>query len=396
MVRQPVDVAIVGGGIAGFTACKILVENGRSVALLSGEDRLPYKRTKISKHIQSGFQRDQFALKRLDWYREHGVDLVIGDPVRSIDAHNRICTTQEGRDVPFENLFLAPGGAPRKLPGQGDSPREHIVHSAADAMRLVNLYDESSCVLVAGGGVLGVEVAEQLVKSGTRVSLAVAGAALLPKELDNHASSVLASCFDNAGVELRFNQRIQRIDSAGSKDVRVDFASEFRNYDGVVACIGIAPKTGVAMRSGIEVNHGILVNERLETSIPGIYAGGDAAEHVGGTITHLWHAAEEQGVRAAANILGSQTTGTLGRFRLKCEVFGRYFFSMRAPDLQEPSTTVVEKSESIYRSLTLVRNRLVGMVMIDDPERAKLYEQAVREGWSRQRISDELPISSRS
>ncbi len=70
------EVIIIGGGIAGISAAATIAEGGggQSVLLVNGEDRPPYKRTKISKHVASGFERDEYALHPREWYSANRIE----------------------------------------------------------------------------------------------------------------------------------------------------------------------------------------------------------------------------------------------------------------------------------------------------------------------------------
>jgi hypothetical protein len=154
-----------------------------------------------------------------------------------------------------------------------------------------------------------------------------------------------------------------------------------------------------------------------------VFAAGDAAQHPNGTVTHLWHAAQYQGELAARSAVGKHVHHDNPPFRLKCEVFGHYFFSMNVPQLAaathragalpavgaasapnervsfpekkpaEPFDREEEARGSVYRCLYYRNDRLFGVVMVDDRDRAKRYEAAVREGWARGTVHLELPLS---
>lgn len=386
------DLVVVGGGIAGFSACETAVESGARVCLVSGEDRIPYKRTRISKHVAVGFGRDDFAIKPREWYGDHGITLLVDESITSLGTGGRAAETSGGRGVRWDSLVLATGGVVRTIPTWGAVERFHVVHTAADAERLRRSVAPEATVLVVGGGVLGVEVAEQLSLAGARATLSAMGERLMVKELDRRASEVLEAEARGAGIEVVCGDETSGPLGVSERGVEYLVAGVPRLFDLVVACIGVVPDTRVAVEAGIATNRGVLVDRRLETSQAGVFAAGDLAEHEDGTVTHLWHAAEEQGRIAGRTALGGEAPSGLLTHRLKCEVFGRYFFSVGARGAGQTDEVVEEERSGAYRRLLYRSGRLSGVVMIDDRDRAKLYERAVREGWSPLTVREELPL----
>ena len=159
----------------------------------------------------------------------------------------------------------------------------------------------------------------------------------------------------------------------------------------MVFCTGIDSATDLAAGGGLDIHDRILVGHFLETSNPDIYAAGDVAEHPSGRISYLWHAAEHQGVVAARNMLGFGERFAPVAHRLKCEVFGRYFFSIGKPRMDVAENIRIEEiREPPYKCFYYRANEYTGAIMVDDSELAKVYELAVREGWPPQRVASEL------
>ena len=98
MMQERWDIIIIGGGIAGYTAAKTMWEKSPSttILLISEEDRIPYKRTKLSKFIAEGFEKNQFQLQPADWYQNHHIELLIQKRVISIDPQAHTITLETG------------------------------------------------------------------------------------------------------------------------------------------------------------------------------------------------------------------------------------------------------------------------------------------------------------
>lgn len=387
---------IIGAGIAGLTAVRAIRERdpSGSILLVSEEDRVPYKRTKISKYLARGFERDDFAMESGEWYQENHIDLAVGETVLSVDPGLHRAHLPVVGEVRWEKLVFANGSLAILPPGMELGRAVAVVRTASDVERLRQAVMPMKRILVAGGGVLGVEVAEQLTALGKAVVLAGRRAHLLGTHLNEEVSGTLENLLRENGVELLLNAPVTAIDIDRSRRGEVSVATPrgTTRADMAVFCIGVRPNIGLARSAGLATGQGIQVDANLRTSHPDIYAAGDVAEHPGGFVSFLWHAAELQGQIAGANAAGDLITHDLPPFRLKCEVFGNYFFSMSPPTVSEGIKVVRGLEGSRYRALFYRDGRLCGAVMVNDKERAKSYVKAVREGWHADELDERLPL----
>ena len=388
------DVVVIGAGIAGVSAVRTLAEQDRRrVLLLNGEDAVPYKRTKASKYISRRFHPEEFQLETAQWYADHGVTLRNGVTASRLNVSER--TLSVGDEViGFDKLILATGAEP--LYPRTVRPHEagsfYIVRTASDVQRLTAAAKTAKRALIDGMGVLAVEVAAELRRMGLQVTLAGATPQLMPRQLSIRSGEILEELLTSKGVKLRFQEEILSFERRKKGGFSVAIIRDSGAFDLVVFCIGVTPRKSLAAEAGIETNLGILVDGFLQTSAPGIYAAGDVAEHDGGHITHLWHAAEYQGRIAALNAAGIATPFDDPPFRLKCEVFGSYFFSMNKP--HHPLDFGIEEFEinRRYQCFYYDEDTVIGAVMVNDSDRTKLYEQAVHEQWPRDRVHSEFSL----
>jgi NADPH-dependent 2,4-dienoyl-CoA reductase/sulfur reductase-like enzyme len=227
---------------------------------------------------------------------------------------------------------------------------------------------------------------------GVQVTLAGATPQLMPRQLSLRGSEILEELLTSKGVKLRFQEEILSFERRKKGGFSVTMIRDNAAFDMVVFCIGVAPRKALAEAAGIQTNTGIIVNSHLMTSADGIYAAGDVAEHSGGHISYLWHAAEHQGHIAGLNAAGVDTLFENPPFRLKCSVFDSYFFSMSKP--RDSLDYGLEEFElnGRYQCFYFDGDVLHGAVMVNDSDRAKTYEQAVRERWNRDQVRSELSL----
>ena len=389
------NVVIVGGGIAGLSAARTLREESveLTILLISAEDRRPYKRTKVSKFIAEGFERNQFQLQAEDWYREQRIDLKVHQKVVEIEAAAHCLRLESGQEISWDKLLLVTG-AEAILPEEFrvEDGKVHVVRGAEDVECLIRSTEQNvKSALVMGTGVLGIEVAEQLCLLNKEVSMVGIAPAIMSRHLNAYAAEVLKACCEKAGISLHLEERVTGVTKNSSGSFDVILTQQTLKSDLLLFCIGARPDVALAKQAGLEIGRGIRVNEYLQSSHQDVFAAGDVAEHPGGTVFGLWHAAELQGQVAAKNILGHALPYDQRPFRLKCEVFGHYFFSMNKPEAIELSAyeLVERRQEEFYQAFYFnQQGRLQAVVMIDDKARAKLYEQAVWEGWEASRVDE--------
>lgn len=384
----------VGASIAAISFIRTLRNNGdnRKVLLIHGEDRLPYKRTKINKNMVRGFAKDEFKIADNEWYSDNHVDLIY-DRVINIDNREKLISTKLGNVYSYDKLLLATGAAP-VIPKIGGIASEEIhgVQNAWDVDRVLSECSTKQRFLIIGGGVEGVETADQLVRKGKDVILANRMRYPLQKLFPEDLLKVLEQKMLDKGVSLFKGVSVASLRKQGGGYV-VTLQGQDLQFDAVIACTGAIPNIELGVKAGLKVERGIIVNEFMQTSDADILAAGDVAQHARGVITGLWHAAEYQGKLAALTVLGKPEAHTLPPFRLKTEVFDLFMFSGAyervIPGLDEQ---ISEKHGDIQRILYYADNRLKAAVFINDGQRAKVYQQALFEQWSKEMVEAELPL----
>jgi NAD(P)H-nitrite reductase large subunit len=401
MMTERKDIVIVGTGNAGFSAARAAREQSpaASVALIGEEDRAPFNRTRFSKVISCGFQRDEFQIEPPEWYPENRIDLILDRQAVDIDVNGHLLTLASGDAIAWGRLVLATGARPqwpRVVPA--DLPRVHVIRSARSAEALVAAAESAHRILVAGVGPLGVELAEQFVQMGKTVTLAGDASQVMPKQLNSAAAAVLRTGLGDAGVKLLLNERVQALALAGDGDgaLRATFKASADAFDLAVFCVGVSPCVELARRAGLDVGTGVRVDPRQRTSHADIYAAGDVAENPMGLVTGLWRAAGYQGAIAGANAAGADRVNDGRLFRLATTVFGHYYFSVGRPPAEELSGyRVVERQVgSIYQCFYFRDGGLRGAVMMDDHARWQQYQQAIWDAWPDDRVLATLDAPS--
>ena len=225
--------------------------------------------------------------------------------------------TGEEFEESYDKLLLSPGARPAqpRLPGMGIS-RLFTLRTVEDTFRIKSYIDQAhpKSAVLAGGGFISLELAENLRELGMEVTI-VQQVGQLMEPFDPDMAAFLQSEMRRHGVKLALGRTVDGFEETdgGVKVLLKEEASPLC-ADMVVLAIGVTPDTRLAGAAGLElgVKGSIVVNDRMETSAPDIYAVGDAVQvrnFVTGqdTVVALAGPANKQGRIAADNICGGDS-----------------------------------------------------------------------------------------
>ncbi len=310
---------IIVGGVAGGASCaarlRRLSEDAEIVLFERGEN-ISYANCGLPYYL-GGIIREESALTVAspallrDRFR---IDVRIRSEVIAIDREKHTVTvrTPEGEyRESYEKLVLTPGASPKTfgLGGEG----VFTLRDVHDTLSLDAYLKGTGTreVLVAGGGFIGVEMAENLVHRGLKVTLAEFAPQIMPP-FDPELALLLQDALEKGGVTVRTNTGVKTIEKQGNA-LTVTFTDGSKAQTGaVVLALGVAPETALAKAAGLKIaeNGGIAVDDRMCTSDPDIFAAGDAVTVLGAdgkeALVPLAGPANRQGRSVAANVLGGR------------------------------------------------------------------------------------------
>ncbi len=313
-------VVIIGGVAGGATAAARLrrLDETAEIVVFERSGYISYANCGLPYYI-GGTIQDPAALTLQtpeSFFSRFRVDMRVRHEATAIHPERKTVTVQnletgETFEEPYDQLILSPGAKPTqpRLPGVG-LEQLFTLRTVEDTFRIkeyIQARHPRSAVL-AGGGFIGLELAENLRELGLEVTI-VQRPRQLMNPFDPDMAAFLHSEMRAHGVKLALGYTVEGFEEKdGGVDVLLKDQAPL-HADMVVLAIGVTPDTALAKEAGLELGlkGSIVVNSRMETSVPGIYAVGDAVQvrhYVTGqdTLLSLAGPANKQGRIAADNI----------------------------------------------------------------------------------------------
>jgi nitrite reductase (NADH) large subunit len=382
------QLVLVGNGMAGVRTLEELLKlapDRYDITVFGAEPYGNYNRILLSPVLAGEKTVDDIMLNDDAWYRDHGITLYKGNKVTEIDRVRRRVIAADGTTVRYDRLLLATGSHPFMIPVPGKNLDGVIafrdIHDVDTMLQASRSYKKA---VVIGGGLLGLEAANGLMKQGMEVTVVHLLDSLMERQLDKPASALLKRSLEARGLSFLMEAQTAEILGNGRvRGVRFRDGSEVA-ADLVVMGVGIVPNTDLARECGLYCERGIVVNDTLQTYDPSIYAVGECAQHRGiayGLVAPLF----DQG-KVAANHLASlgyaRYEGSVTSTKLK--VTGIDLFS--AGEFNETAGDEVlimqDSAAGSYKKLVVRDNRIRGAVLYGDTIDGSWYFQLMREGTS--------------
>ncbi|MEV6169807.1 FAD-dependent oxidoreductase [Streptomyces sp. NPDC051954] len=302
---HPRRVVVAGAGMAGVQTAVALREQGfnGSVTLIGAEPHQPYDRPPLSKAVLLG--KAEGSAFDVD-FEALGIDLRLGCEVLGVRPGDHELDTADG-PVPYDVLVLATGAEPIRLPGTEGVPGVHLLRTLDDAERLRPVLARQHDIVVVGAGWIGAEFATAAREAGCAVTVVEAADRPLAGALPAEVAAPMTAWYADSGAVLRTHARVERVEPGS---VVLDDGSRLP-ADAVVVGIGARPATAWLAGSDIALGrHGeVVADDRLQTSVPDVYAVGDCASFPSGRygerlLVHHWDNALQGPRTVAANIIG--------------------------------------------------------------------------------------------
>jgi len=285
---------VIGGVAAGpKTAAKARrCDSEMEIVIYQEEDDISYAGCGLPYYISGVIKdREELISRTPGKFAQDGIKILKNRKIERIDLQK---STVSGRSVGsgatftdhFDRLVIATGAYPIRPKIEGfDLRNVFYLRSIFDADTILKQIQSKDIrnVVIAGGGYIGLEMAESLVQVGKNVTIVELAPQILTL-FDEDFASVLQQYLEKKGVKVFTSEGIQTLRGKEGKVTRVQTTTREIEADAVLMSLGIRPDVELAKQAGLKIGEtgAIWVNEKMETSAEGVYAAGDCAE-----TTHL-------------------------------------------------------------------------------------------------------------
>ena len=329
-------VVIVGGVAGGATAATRLrrLDEHAQITVFERSGYISYANCGLPYYIGGVIEdKEELTLQTPESIgKRFRIDMKVHHEVTDINAVKKTVTvhnldTGKVYEESYDKLILSPGAKPvmPNLPGI-ENEKIFTLRTVEDTLKIRSFVEEKKpkTAVMVGGGFIGLEVAENLCDLGVKVTV-VQRPKQLMNTLDYDMATLVHNKLRSKGISLKLGGDVIGFEEKEQLQVLLK-DDEPISTDMVLMAIGVSPETTLAKKAGLElgIKGAIVVNDKMETSVPDIYAVGDAVQ-VKHTVTgnyaviSLAGPANKQGRIVADNICGldSHYKGSMGSSVIK-------------------------------------------------------------------------------
>ena len=382
---------LIGNGMAGVRTLEELLKlapEKYDITVFGAEPYGNYNRILLSPVLAGEKTIDEIMINGEEWYAENKITLLKGKKIIKIDRINRKVIADDSTEREYDRIILATGSNPFVIPIKGtDLPGVITFRDIHDVNTMLESTKKHKNAVVIGGGLLGLEAANGLMKQGMNVIVVHLLDTLMERQLDRPAAELLQLSLEERGMKFFMEQQTEAIlGDSHVTGIRFKDGMEI-GADLVVMAVGIRPNIELASKSGLYCERGVVVNDTMQTYDPRIYAIGECVQHRNmtyGLVAPLFEQAKvcanhlaEYGI---ARYEGSVTSTKLKVTGIDLFSAGNFLGNKDTEDL-----VYKDSSHGVYKKIVIKNNKIEGAV---------LYGDTIDGSWYFQLMRDETDISA--
>ena len=379
---KPQSLLMIGNGGAAIHAIQAIRATGYKGTLhLVSDTTGPAFNPMLSPYYLAGeISAEQCFPFGQQFYETNSVICHFGSPAERLDAGDRKVYLKGGESISYDRCLVATGASSDLPPAPGlrDSQYVFMLRTAEQMIRLYRALSGVRKAVILGASLLGIQLAEILIRRGIKVTLVDLTTQILPFTAHFKLAPILHQHLIKCGVDLRLGWVLRWVEDV-QDGVHLHFQDDqILKADMVLVCTGVKPNIEFLKDTEIEIDQGILVDDHMQTSVNDIYAAGDVSqgmnqlsgkrERIG-----LWGNACYQGRTAGLNMAGLDTSYPGSLQQHISAFFGLTFVHLGDINPQGKDIETLENfnhSEGTFRLLVFDRGVLIGANLINCHEEA--------------------------
>lgn len=372
---------VIGASAAGINAAKTLrkLDDSSDIIIISQDDRV-YSRCML--HLYIGRKRSLDGLSFIDgdFFEKNKIDWIKNKSVLAVNEKSKTVTLDDGTVLPYDGLIIASGSSASIPPIKNlrEAKFVYTLRNLDDAVNIDSKASSSRSAVIIGGGLIGIDVASELMDRGLKVTVVEMADTILSLQLDARAAGIYTDIMKKKGAEIFTGATASEaiLDDDGSfKGIKLSDGKVI-NGDMAVVAAGVRPNIGFIKNCGtIKVERGILVDNRCKTSDDSIYAAGDVLGRAG-----VWPLAVKQGITAAYNLAGFDKILD-DDFGLKNSMnfFGVPTVSLGNPNPPDDSYDIdILEYENVYKKIVHKDGIICGAILQGDISYAGVLTELIK------------------
>ena len=378
---------IIGNSVAAIGCIEGIrkEDTQNKIVVISEETHPVYCRPLISYYLEGKTNLEKMAYRNPNFYEEMNCEVLYGRKAVKIDNTTKQITLDDKTIIPYNKLCIATGSSPFVPPFAGLETVEHKYSfmTLDNMLELESAISTDSKVLIVGAGLIGLKCAEGLKDRVLSITVCDLADRVLSSILDSDCASMMQKHLESNGIQFMLGDSAVSFD----KNTALMKSGKIVNFDILVLAVGVRANTSLLSEISGKVNRGILINNKMEASIPDIYAAGDCTEgddisYNGKRVLAILPNAYMQGNCAGINMAGGTAVfdraipmNSIGFFGLHTMTAGSYYTADEGGKLYE------EKTENTLKRLFTRNGYLTGFILIGNSvtNRAGIYTSLIRE-----------------
>jgi len=275
---------MIGGGGACIVCANTLrlLGNPAQIDIYTRRDRTAYTPCEQPFVLRDTLSFEDMFYAGLPWFEKKRIGLHTEKEVEAIDREKKVIKVN-GEEISYDILVINTGASIKipGIPGLDGDRVQYLTTELKYAKKIESIMPEGRRAVILGGGVIGLEMAETLLRKGySSISVIISSNNLLSQQLDPDMGEKLNPTITGEGLSLHFSTSVVRAES-GINNIKLFLSNgETVEADWVLVAKGIVPDAELAEKAGLNIGKtgGIEVNQYLQTSDPSIYAAGDCIE----------------------------------------------------------------------------------------------------------------------